>query len=55
MLVPWTSNQDWRQPIRRDLCGYVSDRFIPCPNPKPCPVHDKKAPRLSVYDPWESK
>jgi hypothetical protein len=52
-MTPWTTNPNWAKPIKRELCGRVSDRFIPCSHEKPCPVHDKKAPRLSVYDPWK--
>ena len=49
MPLSWTANTKWSEPIKREICGRISDSFISCTHPKPCPVHDKKGPEL-VYD-----
>lgn len=67
-MTAWAPNPDWTKPLERELCGYVSDRFIPCAHEIPCPIHDPKAgasplpfdgapadrPRTSQFDPWEA-
>lgn len=65
MPTPWTNNLLWAQGIECEVCGRVSDRYTPCQNKKPCPIHPSQvgagddhpsvssAPRF--FDPWEAK
>ena len=62
----WTTNDDWRAEhderghVNGERCGRVSDRFLPCPNRRPCPVHDvapasPPLPRLEPLEPFEAE
>lgn len=51
-MAAWTTNQDWDVPTKTELCGRVSDRYIPCAHERPCPIHEPKLPRLPALEPY---